>query len=165
MNNKRFKISIPNKKIQSANCHYPLSNFYKFAAMLKDIISEEVKDIGIAVVKESEAVNDWKVYFINLSDHRLENVIINSSGFGVNEDSQSISTATFRHYMESVKPRCAISFEIIMEEIFHLSNRFWVSFYIGKKIYERKYEFVPGCISTEFFVPVPFTGKQGVMII
>ena len=70
--------------------------------MLKDITSEEVKDIGIAVVKESEAVNDWKVYFINLSDHRLENVIINSSGFGVNEDSQSISTATFRHYMDSV---------------------------------------------------------------
>ena len=133
--------------------------------MLKDIEREEVKDIGIDVVKESEAENDWKVYLINLSDHRLENVIINSSGFGMNEDDQSIQTATFRHYVESVKPRCAISFEIIMEEIFHLSNRFWLSYYIDKKIHERKYEFVPGSISKEFFVAVPFTGKQGVMII
>ncbi len=133
--------------------------------MLKDIKLEEVKDIGIAVVKESEAENDWKVYLINLSDHRLENVIINSSGFGVNDDNQSIQTGTFRHYIESVKPRCAISFEIIMEEIFHLSNRFWLSYYIAKKIHERKYEFVPGSISSEFFVAVPFTGKQGVMII
>ena len=133
--------------------------------MLKDIKKEEVKDIGIAVVKESDTENDWKVYLVNLSDHRLENVIINSTGFGVDGEDLSIHTATFRHYMESVKPRCAIPFETIMEEIFHLSNRFWLSYYIDKKIHDRKYEFVPGSISKEFFVSVPFTGKQGVMII
>lgn len=133
--------------------------------MLKDIKPEEVKDIGIAIVQESAAENDWKVYLINLSDTRLENVIINSTGFGVDSADQSIHTATFRHYIESVKPRCAIPFETIVEEIFHLSNRFWLSYYIDKKIFERKYEFVPGSISAEFFVAVPFTGKQGVMII
>ena len=133
--------------------------------MLKDIKPEEVKDIGIAVVKESLAVNDWKVYLVNLSDNRLENVIINSTGFGVDGHEQSVHTATFRHYIETVKPRTAIAFETIIEEIFHLSNRFWLSYYIGKKIFERKYEFVPGSISEEFFVSVPFTCKQGVMII
>ena len=30
--------------------------------MLKDIKREEVKDIGIAVVKESNVDNDWKVF-------------------------------------------------------------------------------------------------------
>ncbi len=133
--------------------------------MLKDIQPEEVKNIGIAVVKESSVENDWKVYLVNLSDHRLENVIINSTGFGVDGDEQSIHTATFRHYIESVKPRCAIAFETIVEEIFHLSNRFWLSYYNDKKIFDRKYEFVPGSISEEFFVSVPFTGKSGVMII
>jgi len=133
--------------------------------MLKDIQKEEVKDIGIAVVKESEAVNDWKVYLINLSDNRLENVIISSTGFGLNPSDEPQKTATFRHYIEIVKPRTAIAFETIVEEIFHLSNRFWLSYYIGKKIFERKYEFVPGSISTNFFISVPLTGKKGVMII
>ena len=133
--------------------------------MLKDIKPEEVKDIGIAAVRESLAVNDWKVYLVNLSDLRLENVIINSTGFGVDGHEQSVHTATFRHFIESVKPRTAIAFETIVEEIFHLSNRFWLSYYIDKKIFDRKYEFVPGSISEEFFVSVPFTGKQGVMII
>jgi len=133
--------------------------------MLKDIQHLLVKDIGIAVVKESEAVNDWKVYLINLSDDRLENVIINATGFGHDNYSKSLQTATFRHYMKTVKPRCAIPFETIVEEIFHLSNRFWLSFYIGNKIFEKKYEFVPGSIANEFFISVPFTGKHGVMII
>jgi hypothetical protein len=133
--------------------------------MLKDIKEEIVKDIGIAVVKESEAIDDWKVYLINLSDQRLENVIINSTGFGVDSHESSVHTATFRHYIESVKPRSAVAFETLIEEIFHLSNRFWLSYYIDKTIYERKYEFVPGSISKEFFVSVPFTSKQGVMII
>ena len=133
--------------------------------MLKDIKEEEVKDIGIAVVKESSAQDDWKVYLINLSDKRLENVIINSTGFGVDSHNSSIHTATFRHYIESIKPRTAIAFETLIEEIFQLSNRFWLSYYINKTIYERKYEFVPGSIAKEFFISVPFTGKQGVMII
>lgn len=136
-----------------------------FASMLKDITPAAVKDIGIAVVKESENENDWKVYLVNLSDQRLENVIINSTGFGFDQEDSSLQTATFRHYIESVKPRCAIAFETIVEEIFHLSNRFWLSYYIGNKIFDRKYEFVPGSISKDFFTAIPFTGKQGVMII
>lgn len=136
-----------------------------FAAMLRDIPQEEVKNIGIAVVKESDKPDDWKVYLVNLSDKRLENVIINSTGFGLDPNNQSLQTATFRHYLESLKPRSAIAFETIVEEIFHLSNRFWLSFYIGRHIYERKYEFVPGSIAEAFLVPVPFTGKKGVMII
>ena len=133
--------------------------------MLKDIQKEEVKDIGIAVVKESEADNDWRVYLINLSDTRLENVIINSTGFGLDSENERLETATFRHYIETVKPRTAIAFETIMEEVFPLSNRFWLSYYIDKKIFDRKYEFVPGSISPDFFVSVPFTNKKGVMII
>ncbi len=138
---------------------------YNFALVLKDIKAEIVKDIGIAVVKESNEVNDWRVYLVNLSDRRLENVIINSTGFGQDQLDQTIKTATFRHYFESVKPRCAIAFETIVEEIFHLSNRFWLSYYLEKQIFEKKYEFVPGSISPDFFTIVPFTGKQGVMII
>jgi len=138
---------------------------FKFATMLKDIKEQEVKDIGIAVVKESDQENDWRVYLVNLSDNRLENIIINSTGFGLDSDNSSLQTATFRHYLETLKPRTAIPFETIMEEIFHLSNRFWLSFYIGNKIFEKKYEFVPGSISEKFFVSVPFTGKKGVMII
>ncbi len=133
--------------------------------MLKDIIPSEIKDIGIAIVKESSLENDWKVYLINLSDFRLDDVIINSTGIGLNELDESIQTGTFRHYIKTVKPRCATPFETIMEEIFLLSNRFWLSFYIDKKISDRKYEFVPGSISAEFFIPIPFTGKQGIMII
>ena len=134
--------------------------------MLKDIVQEEVKDIGIAVVKESEQENDWKVYLVNLSDQRLENVIISSTGFGRDQNDISRQTATFRHYIETLKPRCAIPFESMVEEVFHLSNRFWLSYYIGNKIFDRRYEFVPGSISRQFFVPVPFTGgKKGVMII
>ena len=54
--------------------------------------------------------------------------------------------------------------EPIMEDVFSLSNEYWVSFYIDKIIYDKKFIFLPETISSEYFTQIPILNKRGVMI-
>ena len=51
-----------------------------------------------------------------------------------------------------------------MTDIFGLSNEYWVSFYLSKKMYDKKYIFLPESIKEENFSIVPVLNKRGVMI-
>ena len=54
--------------------------------------------------------------------------------------------------------------EPIMEDVFHLFNQYWVSFFYDGKMYDKKYVFVPDAISEKNLVQVPVLLKMGVMI-
>jgi hypothetical protein len=45
-----------------------------------------------------------------------------------------------------------------------LNNEYWVSFYIGKNIYDKKFIFLPESISEDNFTRVPFINRMGVII-
>jgi hypothetical protein len=133
--------------------------------MKKDIQLPEVKDIAVAVVQETDKSGEenWYAYFLNLKNTTVTNVLVTSRGYGT-LDGEEIKTSTLRHFLEDVPAMSSAKIELIMENVFGLSNEYWVSFYIGKTIYDKKYIFLPESIIKENFTHIPILEKQGVMI-
>lgn len=115
--------------------------------MKKDIEIPEVRNVTIAVVREKNLLNqeEWRVHLINNNPFPLENTLVASKGYGEKEGEQQ-RTSTLRHFLETVPPNSSALVEPIDSNLFHLNNEYWVSYYVGKQIYDRKYVFVPDTI-------------------
>ncbi len=133
--------------------------------MKKDIIPPKVEGVSMAVVREVDEEGEvaWYVFLINEKDVALENVLISSRGFGEIENEQR-STSEMRHHLEQLAPRSWARIERIVEEVFALSNQYWLSFYIDGVIHDRRYIFVAGGIDEEHFTHVPLLNARGVLI-
>jgi len=131
--------------------------------MLKDINREEIEDIAIAVVPSEEDNSVWEVYMINLKEEGLENVIVASKGYGTYKG-EEVKTSVLRHYLGSFEPLDIRMIEPIQKEVFGLNNEYWVSFYIGQNIFDKKFIFLPESITEDNFIRIPFIDRQGVMI-
>jgi hypothetical protein len=131
--------------------------------MLKDINREEIEDIAIAVVPSEEDSSIWEVYMINLKEEGLENVIVASKGYGVYKG-EEVKTSVLRHYLGSFQPLDIRLIEPIQKEMFGLNNEYWVSFYIGQNIFDKKFIFLPESITEDNFIRIPFIDRPGVMI-
>lgn len=131
--------------------------------MLKDINREEIEDIAIAVVPSEENSSVWEVYMINLKEEGLENVIVASKGYGVYKG-EEVKTSVLRHYLGSFQPLDIRLIEPIQKEMFGLNNEYWVSFYIGQNIFDKKFIFLPESITEDNFIRIPFIDRPGVMI-
>lgn len=133
--------------------------------MKKDIEHPEVEDIAVAVVKQTNELGEenWYAYFLNLKNVTVQNVLVTSRGYGMLDD-EEIKTSTLRHFLEDVPPMSAMKIELIMDNVFGLNNEYWVSFYIGKIIYDKKYIFLPESIIEDNFTHIPILETEGVMI-
>jgi len=133
--------------------------------MIKDIEYPEVKDIAIAIVREEAENGDqgWNVYLLNLRNELIDGVLVSSKGYGM-VNGEDVKTSTLRHFLDELKPNTATRIEPIMEDVFRLSNEYWVSFYINKIIYDKKFIFLPETIKDEYFTLIPLLNKRGVMI-
>jgi hypothetical protein len=133
--------------------------------MKKDIEHPEVEGIAVAVVKEKNELGEenWYAYFLNLKNVTVNNVLVTSRGYGMLDD-EEIKTSTLRHFLEDVPPMSAMKIELIMDNVFGLNNEYWVSFYVGKTIYDKKYIFLPETIIEDNFTHIPVLETQGVMI-
>lgn len=133
--------------------------------MKKDIIQPEVVDVYIAIVQEKNELGsiEWMAYIINNKSELLEGVLISTRGYGDIKGEQK-KTATFRHSLDELNPKSYKKIEPIPEELFALNNEFWVSFYIDKKMYDKKYIFLPESISDFNSIQIPLVNKIGVMI-
>ncbi|MGZ4053823.1 MAG: hypothetical protein ACXVPU_00215 [Bacteroidia bacterium] len=133
--------------------------------MKKDIVPPTVENIGVAVIKEQNDLNEteWNVYLINFKKEKIEGVLVTSHGYGkLNEE--DVKTSTLRHFLDEVESKSFVKFEPIIETLFGLNNEFWVSFYIDKVMYDKKYIFLPETIKEENFILIPYINKKGVMI-
>lgn len=133
--------------------------------MKKDLPDNLVEDISVAVVLENETPEhkEWNVYLINMKDTAIETVLITSKGYGL-LDGKELKTSTLRHMMERIQPKSFKKIEIIDDQVFGLSNEYWVSYYIGKDIYDKKFIFLPESIVESNFIKVPIVNKPGVMV-
>jgi len=134
--------------------------------MIKDLPDNTVKDIAIAVALEKESVETkiWYVYLINLKKVPLENVLITSRGYG-EKDGAPVKTSTLRHMFPVVESNAFKLIEPIDEQTFGLNNEYWLSYYIGKDIYDKKFIFLPESIVELNFIKLPVVNKVGVMIL
>lgn len=127
--------------------------------MKKDIDIPEVKNVTIAIVPED---GEWNVYLINNNDVDLENTIVSSTGYG-QKDGETQKTSTLRHFLETVQARTWAVVEKINEDVFHLNNEYWVSYYIGRQIFDKKFVFVPDSIKTENMTYIKELEMEGVL--
>lgn len=115
--------------------------------MIKDIQVPTVVNVTIAIARKTAVgeSDEWLVYLINKNDHPIENTLVASNGYGV-KDGEQQKTSILRHYLQTVQPKSVALIEPIDKNVFHLSNEFWVSYYIGKTIYDKRFVFVPETI-------------------
>ncbi len=133
--------------------------------MKADLPENIVKDIMIAVVLEGETVEtkNWTVYVINDKNIAIQNVLISSKGYG-EKDGRQVTTTTLRHFIGNIEPKSFDRVEAIDEQVFGLTNEYWLSFYIDNIIYDKKYIFLPESIVDGNLTKVSLVNKPGVII-
>ncbi|HEY1009170.1 MAG: hypothetical protein ACO1NS_10130 [Daejeonella sp.] len=133
--------------------------------MKKDLPENIVENISIAVVMESATPESktWYVYLINLKEEAIQTVLVSSKGYG-EKDGETVKTSTLRHSIGDVPPSDYAMIEMIDEQVFGLTNEYWLSYYINGQIYDKKFIFVPESIVETNLIRVPVLNKPGVMI-
>lgn len=133
--------------------------------MIRNVQIPTVTDVAVAVVKELNEEKEWvwSTYLINLKDVEIENVLVSSTGYGEIKNEKRL-TSTLRHFIGNVEAGSFVKIEPIMEELFAINNEYWVSFYINKEIFDKKFVFLAESICEENFTQIPILNKKGVMI-
>lgn len=133
--------------------------------MKADLPENIVKDVAIAValVGETPEVGSWTVYLVNLKDEPITNVMITSKGYG-EIDGKQVKTSLLRHSIGDLAAKSHKSIEAIDPAVFGLTNEYWLSYYIGDEIYDKKFIFLPESIIDTNFIKIPILNKPGVMI-
>jgi hypothetical protein len=139
--------------------------------MLKDIPKLEVENLVIAAVRETvknpllddQSEEGWGIYLINLYDQPIEGVLVSSKGYGSYEG-RDVKTSVLRHLIGTIAAHDFAKVEPIMANVFGLNNEYWVSFYLNKNLYDKKYIFLPETILKTNFTMIPVLNKRGVMI-
>lgn len=133
--------------------------------MKKDLPENIVENVAVAVVLESATPESksWNVYLINMKDEPLETVLVSSKGFG-QKDGKEVKTSILRHSIGNVDARSFALIEMIDEQVFGLTNEYWLSYYINGQIYDKKFIFLPESIVESNMIRVPILNKAGVMI-
>lgn len=133
--------------------------------MKADLPENRVEDVAIAValVGETPEVGSWTVYVINLKNEPITNVLITSKGYG-EKDGKAVKTSLLRHFIGDLAANTFAGVEAIDPAVFGLTNEYWLSYYIGKEIYDKKFIFLPESIVDSNLIRVPVLNKPGVMI-
>lgn len=118
-----------------------------------------------AVPEEGDhpGVETWYIYLINLKPESITNVLVSSRGYG-EINAEAVRTSELRHFLEELPPQSFVKIEPIMEELFALSNQYWVSFYVGEHIFDKKYVFLAESIQRSNLTDIPIMGTKGVLI-
>jgi hypothetical protein len=132
--------------------------------MIKDIEIPEVKNVTLAVARKKNIGEsyEWKVYLINNNEHPLENTLVSSKGYGEKNGEQQ-RTSILRHFLETVPGNSIALIEPIDPAVFHLNNEYWVSYYIGNQIFDKRFVFVPDAICEENILFIKALEMEGVL--
>ncbi|WP_343607057.1 hypothetical protein [Fluviicola sp.] len=131
---------------------------------LKSPLAENVKMVVVPETNEEGGIQHY-VYLLNLRDDIMEGIIIASKGYGEDVNTgEKVKTSTLRHSLEVLLPNEAAKIEPIMEEVFGLTNEYWVSFWIEDVLYDKKFIFLPETIDKKNFIEIPKLGGKGIMV-
>jgi hypothetical protein len=134
--------------------------------MIKDIPQLIVEGVGVAITKEinEELCEEWNAYFVNFKHEPLDGVLVASTGYG-SVNGKEMKTSTLRHFLNTVHGRTAVKIEPVMEDVFAISNEYWVSFYHNGNIYDKKYIFDANTIAVDKFDFIEVLGLDGIVIV
>lgn len=135
--------------------------------MREELMGPKVENVKMVIVPETNEENAIQhyVYLLSLRDDIMEGIIITSKGYGENVTTgETVKTSMLRHSLEVLLPNEAAKIEPIMEEVFGLTNEYWVSFWADDVMYDKKFIFLPETISEKNYREIPELGKVGVMV-
>jgi len=120
--------------------------------------------VSIAIIPDGiENDREWNVFVINTKNEEIKNVMITSKGYGEINNTKK-QTSTLRWYFEKMDPSSFAMVEPIMEEVFGLSNEYWVSYFANNVLYDKKFIFLPESIQEGNLVTIPVIQKKGILI-
>ena len=133
--------------------------------MKADLPENIVEDVAIvvALVGDTPEVGSWTVYVVNYKNEPITNVLITSKGYG-EKDGKHVKTSLLRHSIGDLSGNSFAGVEAIDPAVFGLTNEYWLSYYIGNTIYDKKFIFLPESIVENNLIRVPILNKPGVMI-
>ena len=134
--------------------------------MKKDITIPEVENVFLAAVQEwSDDFMEkiWYVYLINDSDFQLDGVMVVSKAFGT-LDGEMKKTSLLRHAFVKVPAVSVVKIEMLEKSVLLLNNEFMVTFFIGDKLYDKKYIFKANSITPDYVEEVPILFVDGVVL-
>ncbi len=135
--------------------------------MREELLGPKVEKVGVAIIEQidEEGNRIYYAYLLNLRDDIMEGIIITSTGYGENANTgEKIKTSTLRHSLEVLLPQEAAKIEPLMEDVFALSNEYWVSFWVNEIMYDKKFIFLPETITPDRMKPIPLLGEKGILI-
>ncbi|AQG81024.1 hypothetical protein [Spirosoma montaniterrae] len=132
--------------------------------MKKDINFLPVEGVQVVIARKENNISgyDWQVFLINQNDVPIKTVFVTSKGYGLKNDEEQ-KTSTLRHFFVEVAPGAHEVVETILPDVFHLTNEYWVSYFIGDQIFDKKFIFVPDSIVEDNLVTVPLLGLEGIL--
>ena len=89
--------------------------------------------------------------------------MISSKGYG-EKDGKQVKTSVLRHFVGDMEANSFARVEAIDPEVFGLTNEYWLSYYIGSTIYDKKFIFLPESIIDSNMIKIPLVNRPGVMI-
>ena len=125
----------------------------------RKLLADSPKDIALL-----NRVGDLYVR-INRNDEAVTSVFVTSKGYGNSESGTNTDqrTSTLRHFFPEIPSGGHVVVEPIMPDVFHLNNEFWVSYFIGSQIFDKKFIFVPDSIIEENMMTIDPLGLEGVL--
>ena len=134
--------------------------------MKKDIIIPEVENVFLAVVQEwsddfMEKV--WYAYLVNDSDFLIESVMVVSKAFGT-IDGEMKKTSLLPHAFVEVPAVSVVKIEMIEKSILVLNNEFMLTFFMGNKLYDKKFIFKAYSINETDVEEVPILFVDGIIV-
>jgi len=135
--------------------------------MREELKGPKVENVAVAIVQEKGEDNHpiYNAYLMNLRDDIMEGIIINSNGYGENAATgERIKTSTLRHCLEILLPNEAARIEPVMEDVFGLTNEYWVSFWVNDTMYDKRFIFLPETILEKNMQEIPLLGVRGIVI-
>ena len=137
--------------------------------MKQDISFEQAEGVSVAIVPAADNALTpdgqplRQVYLLNHNDFPLTNVIVNANGYGQQSDGEKVRTSTLRYVFEEVPAHTAVPVEPIDPALFHLNNQYWVSYYHGPQIFDKKFIFVPDSIVPDNFTSIALLDRIGIL--
>lgn len=129
--------------------------------MKKDINIPKVENVYIAITK-NEDDDLWNVNLVNDNDFELNTVLVVSKGYGDGKEAKQ-QTSTLRHAFEAVPAKASILVEPINQDVFHLFNEYWVSYFADGNLHDKKFIFPPDSLKEENETLIPLMGVKGVL--
>ncbi|WP_430399626.1 hypothetical protein [Flavobacterium sp.] len=135
--------------------------------MKADIIIPKVENVHVVAIQEWSddfQENCWYAYLLNATNETLEMAMVVSRAYGL-IDGEQRNTMSLRHAFAKVEPQTAVRIEFLENNLLQLNNEFMLSYFIGNKMFDKKFIFKTNSINEKGQSDLPVISKRGVIAI